>query len=31
MNATNPMVWAVVMGLLAAFMACGRSAISPLG
>jgi hypothetical protein len=28
--ATNPMVWAVVMGLLAAFVAYGRSALSPL-
>ena len=29
--ATNPMVWAVVMGLLAAFVAYGRYALSPLG
>jgi hypothetical protein len=29
--ATNPMVWAAVMGLLAAFVAYGRSALSPLG
>ena len=28
--ATNPMVWAVVMGLLAAFVAYGRYALSPL-
>lgn len=28
--ATNPMVWAVVMGLLAAFVAYGRYARSPL-
>ena len=28
---TNPMVWAVVMGLLAAFVAYGRYALSPLG
>jgi hypothetical protein len=27
---TNPMVWALVMGLLAAFVAYGRSALSPL-
>jgi VIT1/CCC1 family predicted Fe2+/Mn2+ transporter len=27
---TNPMVWAVVMGLLAAFVAYGRYALSPL-
>jgi uncharacterized membrane protein YphA (DoxX/SURF4 family) len=29
--ATNPMVWAVVMGLLAAFVAYGRYALNPLG
>src|SRR5437762_1530533 len=29
--ATNPMVWAVVMGLLAAFVAYGRYALKPLG
>lgn len=29
--ATNPMVWAVVMGVLAAFVAYGRYALSPLG
>ena len=29
--ATNPMVWALVMGLLAAFVAYGRTALSPLG
>jgi hypothetical protein len=29
--ASNPMVWAVVMGLLAAFVAYGRYALSPLG
>ena len=29
--ATNPMVWAVVMWLLAAFVAYGRTALSPLG
>jgi hypothetical protein len=28
--ATNPMVWAVVMGLLAAFVAYGRFALRPL-
>jgi uncharacterized membrane protein YphA (DoxX/SURF4 family) len=28
--ATNPMVWGAVMGLLAAFVAYGRCAISPL-
>ena len=28
--ATNPMVWAVVMGLLAVFVAYGRYALSPL-
>ncbi len=28
--ATNPLVWAVVMGLLAAFVAYGRYAIRPL-
>ena len=28
--ATNPMVWAVVMGLLAAFVAYGRYVLSPL-
>ena len=27
--ATNPMVWAVVMGLLAAFVAYGRFALTP--
>lgn len=27
---TNPMVWALVMGLLAAFVAYGRYALSPL-
>ena len=26
---TNPLVWAVVMGLLAAFVACGRYALRP--
>src|SRR5437867_7840179 len=29
--ATNPMVWAVVMGLLATFVAYGRYALKPLG
>ncbi|HET9708002.1 MAG TPA: DoxX family protein [Gemmatimonadales bacterium] len=29
--ATNPMVWAAVMGLLAAFVAYGRGVLSPLG
>lgn len=29
-TAENPMIWNVVMGLLAAFVAFGRSAISPL-
>jgi VIT1/CCC1 family predicted Fe2+/Mn2+ transporter len=29
--ATNPMVWALVMGLLAAFVAYGRFALAPLG
>ena len=28
--ATNPMVWAVVMGLLVAFVAYGRYALRPL-
>jgi hypothetical protein len=28
--ATNPMVWAVVMGLLAAFVAYGRYVLNPL-
>jgi uncharacterized membrane protein YphA (DoxX/SURF4 family) len=28
--ASNPMVWALVMGLLAAFVAYGRYALSPL-
>jgi outer membrane murein-binding lipoprotein Lpp len=28
--ATNPMVWAAVMGLLVAFVAYGRYALSPL-
>jgi VIT1/CCC1 family predicted Fe2+/Mn2+ transporter len=28
--ATNPMVWAVAMGLLAAFVAYGRYALTPL-
>ncbi len=28
---TNPLVWAVVMGLLAAFVAYGRYALRPLG
>jgi DoxX-like protein len=28
--ATNPMVWAAVMGLLVAFLAYGRYALSPL-
>jgi hypothetical protein len=28
--ATNPMVWAAVMGLLAAFVAYGRYALAPL-
>jgi len=28
--ATNPMVWAVVMGLLAAFAAYGRYVLRPL-
>jgi VIT1/CCC1 family predicted Fe2+/Mn2+ transporter len=28
--ATNPMVWAVVMGLLVAFVAYGRYSLSPL-
>jgi len=28
--ATNPLVWAVVMGVLAAFVAYGRYAIKPL-
>ena len=29
--ATNPMVWALVMGLLAAFVAYGRYALKPIG
>jgi hypothetical protein len=29
--ATNPLIWAVVMGLLAAFVAYGRYSLSPLG
>jgi hypothetical protein len=29
--ATNPTVWAIVMGLLAAFVAYGRTALRPLG
>jgi uncharacterized membrane protein YphA (DoxX/SURF4 family) len=29
--ATNPMVWALVMGLLAAFVAYGRHSLHPLG
>ncbi len=29
--ATNPMVWALVMGLVAAFVGYGRYALSPLG
>jgi hypothetical protein len=28
--ATNPMVWAVLMGLLAAFVAYGRYSLTPL-
>jgi hypothetical protein len=28
--ASNPMVWALVMGLLAAFVAYGRYSLSPL-
>jgi hypothetical protein len=28
--ATNPLVWAVVMGLLSAFVACGRYALRPI-
>jgi hypothetical protein len=27
--ATNPLIWAVVMGLLAAFVACGRYTLRP--
>jgi hypothetical protein len=30
LTATNPMVWAVVMGLLAAFVAYGRYALVPV-
>ena len=30
LTATNPLVWSVVMGLLAAFVAYGRYALSPL-
>jgi hypothetical protein len=29
LTATNPMIWAVVMGLLAAFVAYGRLALKP--
>src|SRR5262245_15087929 len=31
LTAANPLVWAAVMGLLAAFVAYGRYALSPLG
>ena len=30
LTATNPLVWVVAMGLMAAFVACGRYAIRPL-
>lgn len=30
LTASNPLVWAVVMALLAAFVACGRYALWPL-
>ncbi|MGH7585295.1 MAG: DoxX family protein [Gemmatimonadales bacterium] len=29
LTAANPLVWSVVMGLLAAFVACGRYALRP--